>query len=740
MFPFFMLNSYPSAMNYDMCSTNPWNSLNLHMNQAWDDMLARQTLFNVPMMNFNNMTLYGNGFGSNSYLLDPNYALQQLKFMNNGMSMFGNVGNVGGFGNLTTNPWNMQFGNTNGTSSRKEETAEDKLYNKRYTKLLALCKKLEKSGELDEVTETNLSAAIKNTKGTPKEKFERLQKAYKEIDKEIVKNFIINTEKVGGDKFDEVRQYENSFHGKLTSAGYEYEASAVDDEISNLKEAIKKVAKNPNQENTSTILGECGFLAQSGEATYNILDVLSSWNTQNKGTSSRNIISFISSNYPSNEADKAEAKGKVLAPIVKALTTEARKYLSSLDSASKTKLESAIKNVEKLLEQSDRGVAAGLANAFDRLYVLTREAAIVTLQNEMIQNYGSIDPELFNDELFIQETIDDLKDEGVLDGNAVEVRVSDRRRQVAESNSAPVAEAEEAEETEGADNATSTRNARRENEQIAELKNGNVLETLNAKYKDAAGNEYDVVRETKATGNREEARLFIVTEEGLKELKNVKYENGEYKVKSAEVRAEISETITKASDIKRDYDKQVKKEADAAAAEEAQKEEETRKAEVEKLDAKDKAAAYNEKDEEAQAIGKQIAKDLIGYTTDSEQYSVLENVTKITDKNVMQVLRGYYDHKFGGEHFFSQLENETGFANKEYIAKKVLGNVIAHLEVLAKAADDEVLKKDIENDIKELKDCLENNVFKKAKGYVFSLNYGKNTVADCIILKYIKRA
>ena len=686
MFPFFMQNNcnignfYPSAMNYDLCSTNPWNSLNLHLNQAWDDMLARQSLYNVPLCNFSNISLYGNNVSTGiDNLLDPRYTLAQMKMANFNSSIFGNCGGSN-FGNMdfsslwmNSNPFANNGVNTSGHtgSSNTQKTPEDKAYEDNYDSLYALCKQLlaEKDGVLSPAKKNKLDEAMENTKGTQKEKFENLYKVYNTIDKNIVKEVIIKMNSNMGPDCTKGAGFEDSFLGRLTHAGYEYDASGVDDQIEELRTAIKGLKDNANQENASTILGTLGFSAEGGKATYGILDVLSSWNSKYSDEENvRNIIKFIEANYPEEEGDKATAKTKLLAPVVNALTSEARKYLDDLDAESKDKLKAAIKDVEKLLEQSDKGVASGLATAFDRLYVLTREAAIVVLQNDVIRNYGAIDKELFNDNLFLQDTLDDLDAE--LGGkHKNEMKVSENRQQVAQEIASEL-DARQEVETEGQEEGGDK--TKPVAEQIQDLE-GTAIETTNVKYTDDAGKEFEVVKEKNATGDRESARIFIKTDEGLKEVKNAEIKDGKLVAKEG-AKLQISETITKAADIKKDYNRKVKAEKDAEA-----------KAEADKKATQEKEEKLASMKAQAKIIAKDLYKRLDGHTGDGEWSSCIDIINdKVTTENVLYVIKEY--NTLRGDDIFQQLQTEWhhGRADRSNALKdKILSYVNKNIDKLS---------------------------------------------------------
>lgn len=729
MFPFFMQNNcnfgnwYPSGMNYDMCSTNPWNSINLHMNQAWDDMLARQNLYNVQAYDFNNMFLYGNSIGGNSYLTDPRYTLAQMKFANGSMPIFGNVGNSNFDGMDFSNLWNNPFGGSGSSSSgsSKAQTPEERAYQRRYNKLLALCKQLSQSKKLSESKRNDLSDATHDTKGTYKERFEKLKKEYDKIDKSIVKATILELEKTMGAEKYEKAGYEDSFKGQLTNAGYEYSKTDVDKKIDNLRDAIKDLGQNPNIE-ADAIIGACGFAKSGGKATYKILDVLSSWNTQYADENdTRNIIRFIAAHYPKDDNDKKTATEKVLKPVVRALTGEAKNYLDELDDASKEKLDKAIKKVEKLLDKSETSVAAGLAEAFDELYVLTREAAIVTLQNDIIQNYGAIDPELFNDELFIQDTLDDLENEGLTRGE-IEMKVSKTREEHAAENIAPIKEAAEDEDDEEKVKKTET-------EQIKDIEETVVTTITTDKYKDEAGKEHEIVVENNITGNRDAKRIFIKTDEGLKEVANAEI-NSEGKLVAKAGKKLTIKGVVKSATIKADLDAVEKAKADAKTAAKAEAEEATRVA-------KKKAEEYKAEDTEAQEIGKQLVDILSDFQSTTNLGKIVEELDKINAKNVMEVLRGHRKNcsVFKGDQFFRQLSFQQSFSKeqREAIAKKILGYIIENLEVRAKGTENEMLKNDIEKDIKELKERLNEDVFKPCN----HIDGIRCSCIDYIVKKYI---
>ena len=144
---------YPSAVNYDMCTSNPWNSMNLFFNQAWADLGARQNLYNVQAYDFSNSYLYGN-INFNSHLIDPRFTLGQMNWQNmqNGMpNMFGADGSFNApwaNNSWSNNPWGGNWGwnggSTSGNSGSTPQTPEERDAQRKYNKLLTVIKELKK--------------------------------------------------------------------------------------------------------------------------------------------------------------------------------------------------------------------------------------------------------------------------------------------------------------------------------------------------------------------------------------------------------------------------------------------------------------------------------------------------------------------------------------------------------------------------------------------------------------------
>lgn len=664
---------YSSAVNFALCNPTPYNMMNMQMNQCFEDMVARSNLYQVQQYDFNSMSLYPNLGLGNSYFLDPNYAAAQTNWA---LAQGGgyNVG-LGNFTpNITPNCGNpqwpgMSIGTPGSQAGNQSETAEDRSYNRKYNTLLSLCKQLVNYDKLSDPQKDELNAAIRDSKGTPKEKFEKLKAAYDKIDSNIVKKFVTNAEQMGPSKTN--GSGKDSFKEALTRAGYEYSNSHADDELEDLKTAIENLKKNANQQGASDILGHL----DSSSSTYNILDVLSSWNTAHKrNEKTRNIIKFICDNMPKTD-DQETAKNKTLKPFIDTLTTEARKYTSELDEASKAKLEKAIKDVNDKASNP----SSGLAEAYDRLYVLTREAATVVVQNTTNKTYGAIDPKVFNDELFITETLKDLREEGVISATQEnEIKISEENAQIVEANQKAV-QSNDDEDDDGKggidDDEVTAANLVEENTAVKKL---NVQYEIN-------GKKYDVVQEAEITGNRSSKRLFIVTTEGLKELKNAKLENGKLVQTSANANIEVSTDVTDAKSVKTDYKRKI---ASAKEAEEAKK----AKEEAKVAEQKAKAEAAKEKQEravelsaEAKNIADDLYNDLGGWRTNNDEWSNIKDIleSRINSENVLYAIRAYNEK--GGKHLFKQIQTtwHHGRAERSSILRdKIVEFVESNIETL----------------------------------------------------------
>lgn len=460
-----MTNWYSSKMNYDMLSQFPTDTMNLHMNQLWDNSKALSNLYTFPSYEFGNFTPYG-GINSNSYLTNPMYSVKQstwgtpawnngLPFMNTDVSnLWNNSGNM--WGNMG---WNG--GNTNGSSNDSNLSAEEKGFQRKHNALMSLVKQLKDYDGLTNEEQDELNVAVRGTKGTWEERYDALKEAYDKVDKSTVKKFLAEggyklgvSKDINGSEKDK-----ESFYNRLLACGYEYE-NALDDKLVDFHSGIQNISdKNAND---STVKGMLGFIA---EGEIDVLDLVSSWNSNyNKGDNAeKRIIKYIAKYYNGmkDKDMKDDVKTGTIKPLVDAMTKKANSVKKSLDENSKTKIGKAIEKLNKEYDaiKTDGKINDSLSNAFDEVYLLLRQAAMTKLRNDAKKQYGDIDSEVFNDKLFEDETVKDLKGEGFSDSQikGTEVKISEKKKTTKadkeakadkDENAEEVKETKETEETE----------------------------------------------------------------------------------------------------------------------------------------------------------------------------------------------------------------------------------------------------------------------------------------------------
>lgn len=584
---------YTNQQAYDMSSGTQWGSMNIHLNQIWDDLIARRGLYDVPVYDFSNFNQYTTPTLNNPFPQIMSYTMGQLDWQN---KIGGGNGLFDANGNFQApwlqNPaqlWSSSLGwnpsaSAGQGSAPKTETEEDRDFQRKYNTLLALTKQLVECEDLTRKEKDDLNSVIRNPKGNWKERYAALKKVYNEIDKDTVKEFLETAVGLGAGR--EINSKKsNSFYNELQAAGYEYDNSAIDKEINDLYDAISSISDNNGNPESSDILGEI----QAGKS--NILDVISSYNTHKKDSSTstdKRIIDHIAKNYNAIDDDSTRetAREKVLKPIVNALLDKARDVKDDMDADSRKKVEKAISNVEDALNNSKKTVDSSLAGAFDTLYLLTRMGAMANLRNEAIAYYGEIDSEIFNKDLFADETIKDLRAEGYTQDeiNKCEVKVK-KEAKVEETDEEDL---EDVEETDGNKKEEKIKEDKSLNKGSAEEQIKALLGKVINRRTDAVyipENAEDKTKEytiyTTIKGDKE--RIFIIKNNKIVELINAKIENG--KIVADKTGVAIDEVEVEASKIKLAHDEAVK----AEEAENKRLEKERLKAEKEEKEAKEKA-------------------------------------------------------------------------------------------------------------------------------------------------------
>ena len=103
-----------------------------------------------------------------------------------------------------------------------------------------------------------------------------------------------------------------------------------------------------------------------------------------------------------------------------------------------------------------------------------------------------------------------------------------------------------------------------------------------------------------------------------------------------------------------------------------------------------------EQKSQAETLGKYTARYLAGYTTDTEQQAIIDNINKVDNDNVTEFLKSYEAHRgdetVRAESFFSQVLHEWSFDEKQDIMKKVALRLATNLAETGNAKDAERIK------------------------------------------------
>ena len=596
----------PSFINFQMCSTNPMNSLNIMWNQLGTKSLANSMMYHYPVFSMNNFTPFFNGT-SNDYLTNPFYSVAQTmwNFNQSGNTIWGGSNN-NMFGNMD---FSKMWGNFTGSGSsssvgdERTKTAEQIEYQRKYNKLLSLMKQLKDAEEITSAQKDIINAAIvadnENSKGEWKDKFNALKKAYDKIDDKNIKKYLVKNmdASVNGES-----GAENSFRVQLTDAGYEY-TTDVDTKLNALVCAIDELSdSNPRISN-----GLIDAL-DIGSADTNILDVISSWNSEkgNLNVGNKRIMAYIADKYNDSkikDESREEIKTSLVKPLYLSLINKAKDLANQLEGEEIDNLNNAITTLATEYEKLDKNMSTSFVQAFDNLYVATRWAAIKVIEKEADEYYGEIDSKFFNNELFDDDVKKDLISEG-FSKTEIDAQKVNYAAIKHDDNDDGGNDDEDFGDT--------------PEKQIEYLKSEGLVETLEGKtYK---GGE-TVYRETTPTGENGKAKLFIIKDGKLYELTDpVLNANGKY---SAEALKEVD-----ADDIKTAHDEKI---------------------------AEEEAAAEKAADEEAKELvdirekGIEVSRKLCGWTSKKDTEKIAEVLQKINKDNVLEFFDGAFEHSYLNE-------------------------------------------------------------------------------------------
>lgn len=737
---------YNSAMTYDMVTAGPWNNMNLHMNQLYDHSAAWNNMFMYPQYNFGGFMPYGDGLGCNPFMTNPMYTIGQMSWgtpmWNNFSNMCnGNMGNMWGNMGWFGSPFGNMYGPTGtGTGTGNGSTTQ----NKKYNRLLNLCKQMANSdGILRDGQKDTLNDAIReaNKKKTAEERYEHLLEAYNSIPKDLVRVFLVEKgTKLGVSKDVKNINDSDTFCNRLQAAGHEYTGMTIDKELDNIYDGIAELSdKNATNSDVEGIADKLKI------GTHDILDLISSWNNEYKSTSgSERLIKHIQKYYNKLEDKdgRKTAKDKILKPFVNELIVKANSTKQALDSTSKKAIENAVDELRKELGKTDKAISNTLSEKFDKLYLLTRQAAMAEFRNDAKRTWGEIDSKVFNDELFEDEMIEDLESEGFSksDIEKASVSVSERRARLASSS-------DDKDDNAGDDDNDDLKDTI-DNYPAADqrdmLVKAGYLEQLTYK-KDGT---ITVYQEKKKTGDSDDngeadyARLFYINNDGkLVEWTNTKLKADGTGVEVVESGVEQTESIIKGSEIMAYKAETVK------AEEEAEEDDNSADYSISESDAEDIVKSNDggedglDVDSEAFENGENIAGALIGgssHTNITDTNDLIMNKTNKT--NIFVTLAGYEDDDACGDDIIAQIiteDNKRGMTNKlkqkwiKHIMNCAKANLEAQLIVEKKKKDkDTVTIEQLENDIEALKKHIKNGVTTESTA----------DEVDKILANYIKEA
>ena len=381
MMPFIGGGYYYSASNYDLCSTNPWNMMNLHFNQMFADSIAQTYLYNVPMYSFNNFYQYPSpGFDTFNLMLNPANYVQNCPFFR------------------PTNP----VGGGSGNGSVCDDIAEEKAKYK-YEKLLSLMKAIEEVGNDDVKAEVRV--AIKNASGSYVERYNTLKTAYDKVPKDIVKKAITeNGELIGVNKEISDKSDEDSFKNRLSKAGFEYTGTDMDTKVSTFKGSFDSI----NSENWKA--ADAADIVKDIKEKGTILDFISSWNSTYAGDTNR-ILKHIKTqvNKATSKDETFNAvKESVITPLCDALIAKAKE----LNTANDSTIENYINELDNKCSSLTVNTFGDLIAAFDNLYAKIRLVAIEKIETDAISHYKEIDNVVFTNNFFKDYVVKDLTSEG----------------------------------------------------------------------------------------------------------------------------------------------------------------------------------------------------------------------------------------------------------------------------------------------------------------------------------------
>ncbi len=469
MFPF-----HYSSLNYELTQSTPSGSLNILWNQLNQKSIANSMMYMTPTFNFSigyeypEFGLYGNN------LLNPMLAVQQT------MQAFQNGSWMNGMNNFFNN-WQMPWSNPWGTPGGGSTSGS----NSEYDALKALITKYKEIGTKNNSLSPTLLDKINNAlnkSGKPEEKLEALREIYKKLNKDKLQAVLLD--------FPEYKEM-------LSAAGYRFNGTNKEEDAK-LGKDINGLYRSITTTNKSTKFDKLIELFPGEDNPY-ILRIVSYWNDKYNESGNRGIIRLIANNLPEEESELKKPQEGVK-NIAMALINKVEDFKTSTD-GDFAKLDDAKEAVSDALTDVDKDFTKEnlmkLADKFDTLYAMLRMMEAEKIRNTINTKYGflndisSTDKNIADDNLVIEDTKADLKKEGI----SVDDIETD---EIPEEDVEEISDIDERVET--------------AEDKIEALYDEKELDTT----------DKDGVYITKSTSEYEPAKLYMVKDDKLVELKGAK--------------------------------------------------------------------------------------------------------------------------------------------------------------------------------------------------------------------------
>ena len=472
MFPF-----HYSSLNYELTQSTPSGSLNILWNQLNQKSIANSMMYMTPTFDFSigyeypEFGLYGNT------LLNPMLAVQQT------MQAFQNGSWMNGMNNFFNN-WQMPWSNPWGTPGGGSTSGS----NSEYDALKALITKYKEIGTKNNSLSPTLLDKINNAlnkSGKPEEKLEALKELYKQLNKDKLEKALL-----------ELPEYKEA----LEAAGYKFSGTNKESDTK-----LKKELNSMEQEIKSKKADKL-VLTTVSENNPQILRIISYWNDTHSSKENRGIIRLVANNLP--EAKEEQIKHKEgIQNLAMSLINKVEDFKSETD-GSFSKLDEAKEAVSKALTEVNKDFTKdklmALADKFDTLYAMLRMMEAEKIRNTINTKYGflndisSTDKNIADDNLVIEDTKADLKKEGISvddietdeipEEDVEEISDIDERVETAEEKVEALIEEKELKNTEKEGVYTTTSTSSNEPAKLYMVKDDKLVELKGAKAIDKDGN------------------------------------------------------------------------------------------------------------------------------------------------------------------------------------------------------------------------------------------------------------